>query len=562
MRGKKKKKGLNEIDYWQPTSDLLISLLFVLMLVILLLGLYLMHSPDLSIGDPWPGDAEEQAEGIDDEEGDDEGEGEGEDEETGDETEGGETTTPTPTVTPTLTPTPAPGSGNEPDEGIKSAVYVMLVDAETGRTVKEEGVVFELYSEENGLQILNTYYPEKIAYRDYETTESGTFYLPEKVFPGGYYLRELTEASGYEIGEDQHFVIDKLYDWPEPFLVEVPVYPSHSIIRVKMLDKNTGEAIGGGSFNVLAAEDILTQDGTLRYRKGQIVDTIFCDEEGYGESGELFLGSYSLSQDIIPQYYAGITEELITTAEKKTDAGSDVYDVLSEKTRIGLTLTDELETTTVLEGVPFEISGAEESRIIETDKNGKIELTDLEKNTDYRIRQAGTIGDYLPDTQEYVVHVGANGRIGTQTAEELELTNRLIRVTISLKDALLGSQIGDVNLALYDDKNELVRTWTTSGVPVTMNDLHEGGYRVVKDGDKSKSYLLYVENTAEPQELVVSLFTWRSAVVLALGIAGIIFLLVVIIVFGRSIRAKHMVKKEEEQQRLEEIKEQEEEVDE
>lgn len=30
------------------------------------------------------------------------------------------------------------------------------------------------------LQILNTYYPEKISYREYETTEEGVFYLPEK----------------------------------------------------------------------------------------------------------------------------------------------------------------------------------------------------------------------------------------------------------------------------------------------------------------------------------------------------------------------------------------------
>ena len=40
------------------------------------------------------------------------------------------------------------------------------------------------------LQILNTYYPEKISYREYETTEEGVFYLPEKNYQGDYFFRE------------------------------------------------------------------------------------------------------------------------------------------------------------------------------------------------------------------------------------------------------------------------------------------------------------------------------------------------------------------------------------
>ena len=47
---------------------------------------------------------------------------------------------------------------------------------------------------------------------------------------------------------------------------------------------------------VVAAEDIATLDGTVRYTAGQVVDTIECDEEGYGESQELYLGTYTSSR--------------------------------------------------------------------------------------------------------------------------------------------------------------------------------------------------------------------------------------------------------------------------
>ena len=95
----------------------------------------------------------------------------------------------------------AGGGGAYPDEGVKSAVYVELVDAETDRPIQEENIRFELYRtdithlQEGSLQILNTYYPEKISYRLYATREDGTFYLPEKIWQGNYYFHELKRAG-------------------------------------------------------------------------------------------------------------------------------------------------------------------------------------------------------------------------------------------------------------------------------------------------------------------------------------------------------------------------------
>ena len=75
-------------------------------------------------------------------------------------------------------------------------MYVKLVDAETGLTVKIADVQFELYALDGALQILNTYYPERISFRSFVTTETGTFYLPEKLMSGGYKLHQITEPEG------------------------------------------------------------------------------------------------------------------------------------------------------------------------------------------------------------------------------------------------------------------------------------------------------------------------------------------------------------------------------
>lgn len=543
---KKKTRNLGEIDYWQPTSDLLIGLLLILLLVIAMLGLYVLHIPDIIMGDLWPGDSNEEflEEGNSYETGDDEYDSRA--------MQDNASPYPSPTVTPTPTPTVTPNdqtgtgpgdgedTGDEPDEGIKSAVYVMLVDAETGRTVKEAGVVFELYSVDNGLQILNTYYPQRISFREYETTEAGTFYLPEKIYEGEYWLHELTEASGYDISDNQEFVIDELYDWPEPYTVRVPVYPSRNIIRIRVVDSDTGLPVPGGTFDVVAAEDILTLDGTIRYQSGQTVDEIVCDEDGYGESTELYIGSYTVRQKEIPEYYASVLTPVSASVEKSAEVDPRINTIETEKTTLTLRLTDELYNDRPIEGAEFEIQrGANEPEIFTTDGAGRIELTDLEKGVTYRLIQTGAVGDYHPDTEEHTLTIGSNGRVNLNAHPSIELTNRMIRVTVSIQDALLGTQIDGENVALYDSSDEVVHTWTSTGVATTFTDLSAGSYYVVRNGDLSHRYILFIENTAEPQALNVTLFTLRSAGAAALaGVVGLGLIIGMVVVLRKSAKKR------------------------
>lgn len=541
----KRKRPNEELNFWQPATDMFSALVLILLLIILLLSLYLVNIDDDDQIDPNPGSSVSSNSydgvgavisrpdgGHQDADGDD---------------GGGAGSTPDGSSIADLPGGPddnvaggggggsGTGTGDGPDKGIKSAVFVVMVDAETDRTIKEAGVQFELYGADNSLQILNVYYPEKVSFRKYETTEAGTFYFPEKLLQGQYIVHELTEPEGYDAAENQEFDLDDLYDWPDPYVVKMPLSPSRNIIRVQMNDAETGMAVTGGTFDVIAKTDISTQDGTLRYREGQIVDEIVCDENGYGESSELYLGEYIVRQKDIPQYYAGQTEELDCMVEKKSEVEAPLNTVDSERSCIILTLADELYSSRGIEGAAFQITANGRTTTVTTDASGRIVLEELEKNTTYTICQTGTAEDYAIDPTEYTFNVTADGRIDGEAQKELNLTNRVIRVSIGAASNILGGQRAGVELSLYDASDNLIRTWTTTNAPITFTDLEAGSYYVTMGENSEKHYTFQVVDQAVIQ--TVSVGASKTALYALIG-GGVVVLLGIVITGVSALRKR------------------------
>ena len=507
---KKNRQPASKFNFWQPATDMMSGLVFVLILVIALLCLYILH--DYTGYEEYPASSyyEDDWDGWDDDWGGGwggwgGGDGDGDyDEE--------------------YIPT-AGGGGMYPDEGVKSAVYVELVDDETDRPIPEAGIRFELYRTDNttlqegSLQQLNTYYPEKITYREYATREDGTFYLPEKVWHGNYYFHELNAPEGYDAAPDTYFDIDQLYDWPDPYVVQIRLSPCKNIIRIQMSDADTALPVGGGTFRVVAAEDIATLDGTVRYTAGQVVDTIECDEEGYGESQELYLGTYTVQQATSPDYYATMEEDLTVEVERKTGALPPVHEVEVEKTQLVVQVSDELYDSQKLAGAVLMVTDDRSGRTrrLVTDETGTAVLTDLQKNTTYHIQQTQTVGDYRMGDGAYDVIVSADGRIGGLSTGQLAITNRLLRVSIHVQDAILGTESLNEPVTLYNGQDQVVLSWTTNGQSVEMTDLPEGSYYIVRGEDTENPYRFEVTDTAQVQTWSISLFTFRSAVALAVA---------------------------------------------
>lgn len=517
-----------EYNFWQPATDMMSALVYVLLLIIALLGLYLL-SDYTGLEEPSSSSEEAASSGWHDDDydgwhdggaDDDPGDGDGRYDQQIIQTGGG-------------------GGGGYDEDGVKAAVFAELIDEETERRIQEAGVRFELYRTDtahliNGsLQTLNTYYPEKISYREYETTGEGTFYLPEKIWQGSYYFHQLSEPEGYDAAADTYYDVDRMYDWPEPYIVQIRVAPCKNIIRLQMNDAETQQPVGGGIFRVIAAEDIITKDGTVRYTQGQQVDTITCDEAGYGESVELYLGKYTVQQQSSPNYYTTMQQDLDAEVEKKNGSDPELHKIDTEKTRILLNVTDEL-TSSALEGAVFTVTNRHTgtTQTVATDGSGQIRLTDLDKSTTYLIREQQAPENYRPDDTDHTVTVAADGRIDGAGSTTLDITNRLLRVSISAVDTVLRSNTEGEQLSLYNEQDQLIRSWTSSDSGQLFTDLTEGSYYVVRgkaDPANARKYPFTVQDTASTQNWTVPVFTLRSAValaVLAVVAAGVVWLLV------------------------------------
>ena len=518
-----------EYNFWQPATDMMSALVYVLLLIIALLGLYLLSN---YTGLEAPSSSSEEAASSgwhdDDYDGwhdggadDDPGDGDGRYDQQIIQTGGGG------------------GGGGYDEDGVKAAVFAELIDEETERRIQEAGVRFELYRTDtahliNGsLQTLNTYYPEKISYREYETTGEGTFYLPEKIWQGSYYFHQLSEPEGYDAAADTYYDVDRMYDWPEPYIVQIRVAPCKNIIRLQMNDAETQQPVGGGIFRVIAAEDIITKDGTVRYTQGQQVDTITCDEAGYGESVELYLGKYTVQQQSSPNYYTTMQQDLDAEVEKKNGSDPELHKIDTEKTKILLNVTDEL-TSSALEGAVFTVTNRRTgtTQTVATDGAGQIRLTDLDKSTTYLIREQQAPENYRPDDTDHTVTIAADGRIDGAGSTTLDITNRLLRISISAVDTVLRSNTEGEQLSLYNEQDQLIRSWTSSDSGQLFTDLTEGSYYVVRgkaDPANARKYPFTVQDTASTQNWTVPVFTLRSAValaVLAVVAAGVVWLLV------------------------------------
>lgn len=538
---KRRNEPENEYNFWQPATDMMSGLVFVLILIIALLGLYLLS--DYTGYEEAPSSSEEAASShVDDDDhgswyhDDLHGTGDGNSDGSGDGKYDQQIIQ-------------SGGGGGYGEDGIKTAVFVELIDDETERRIQEQGVRFELYRTDtthlqNGtLQTLNTYYPEKINYREYETTEEGVFYLPEKIWQGSYYFHELTEPEGYDAAADTYYDVDRMYDWPDPYVVQIRVAPCKNIIRIQMNDAETEEPVGGGTFRVLAAEDIITKDGTLRYSAGQQVDVITCGDTGYGESKELYLGNYTVQQLSAPNYYTTMQESLDVTVEKKNGELPELHEITAEKTKITLDLADEL-TGQKLEGAAFTVTNERTGAVqtLRTDASGGILLTDLDKNTTYHIRQQQAPENYRADTADYALTVDANGLIDGQSSARLALTNRMLRVSVHAVDMVLRGDLDGEVLSLYNAQDQLVDSWTTNGAGRMFTGLAEGGYYVVRgtgNDENAKRYSFTVQDTARQQDWNIPVFTLRSGIALAVGAAlaaGVIWLLVLL--FGLLARRR------------------------
>lgn len=251
------------------------------------------------------------------------------------------------------------------NKNFESYLKVVKLDKETGKRIPYEGAAFEIYDSNNHRITMQYTYPQVTSIHTFYTNKDGYLITPERLPYGYYTLKEVQAPYGY--------VLD---DTPIPFVISqenASTDTGVTVVKVKAKDMaqkgvinitKTGEifssveenkgvytpkySVGnlkGAVFEIYAAEDITTLDGTVRYEQGILVDTVTTDDDGVAKSKELYLGKYTVIEKTAPNGYVhnGTKYDVeLTYAGQNVSVTSNDISVYNDRQKVAVLLKKEM----------------------------------------------------------------------------------------------------------------------------------------------------------------------------------------------------------------------------
>ena len=250
----------------------------------------------------------------------------------------------------------------------ESYIKEVKKDAETGNTIPYAGVGFQIYDPNGELVTMTFTYPEVTAIDTFYTTADGDLITPQTLEYGtGYSLVEVQAPYGYVLNsEPVYFDVVQENSEEESGITVIEVVRSNTAQKGTITVGKSGEVFStvsgtkglyqpifsvagleGAVYEITAAEDIYTLDGTLRASKGEVVDTVTTGADGTAKSKELYLGKYEVKEVTAPFGFVlnGETHavELVYAGQEiaVTETATDFY---NERQRVEIDLVKSLET--------------------------------------------------------------------------------------------------------------------------------------------------------------------------------------------------------------------------
>lgn len=251
------------------------------------------------------------------------------------------------------------------NSNFESYLKVVKLDAETGKQIAYEGAGFEIYDSNNHRISMQFTYPEVTEIHTFYTNSEGYLITPEKLPYGDYTLKEVQAPYGY--------VLDST---PIPFSITQENSSTDTgvtVVKVKAKDMSqkgvieitkTGEIfksvienegiytpiyengnLANAVFEIYAAEDITTLDGTTRYYQGEKVDEITTDKNGIAKSKQLYLGKYTVIEKTAPDTFVNANEQYdveLTYAGQNVSVTSTALSVYNDRQKVSVSLLKEL----------------------------------------------------------------------------------------------------------------------------------------------------------------------------------------------------------------------------
>lgn len=335
------------------------------------------------------------------------------------------------------------------NRNFESYIKIVKVDAETGKVIPLAGAGFRLYRPDRSLITQTFTYPEVTTIDTFYTNSDGYLITPEKLEYGtGYSLVEVSAPCGYTLNSEPIYfdvTADNATEENTVTVVEVtkPNTAQKGVIRISKSGEafsSVTEADGiyqpvfavkgleGAVYEITAAEDIITPDGTLRYAAGEVVDTVTTDETGLAESKPLYLGKYEVREITAPTgyvlntevhtaelVYAGQEVEITETAadfcNERQKAAVSLDKVLEQNEQFGIGMNGEITAVTFGLFAAEDLTAADGSiipadgllEILSVDENGHaVCKTDLPFGS-YYLKELSTDGHYILSDEKYPI---------------------------------------------------------------------------------------------------------------------------------------------------------------
>lgn len=345
--------------------------------------------------------------------------------------------------------------------------------------------------------------------------DKGEVTLPLELDAGTYTIEEVTTPNGFlTLEEPITFTITNQYDYDldedeTPILTVIVKneQPKGKLILNKT-DKDTGEVLANIEYKLTAKEDIINAiDGTILFKKGNIVAKGITDEQGQITIDGLFMGQYELKETSTLDGYVLSKEMYDVIFEQK--------DLTTKEYTLELDITNQKTTTEISK---IEATGNKElpgAHLSLFDKEGNLVESWISEDTPHVIRG-------LLVNEEYRLHEDL-APLGYATATDVTFTiaegekvkkvmmkDEITKVDISKVDATTSKEIAGAKLTLTEkETSTVIESWTSTTDSHQVTGLEVGKTYVLHEDLAPTGYQLAsdveftIADTGEVQKVVM-----------------------------------------------------------
>ena len=396
------------------------------------------------------------------------------------------------------------------DKTLTSRLQIVKCDAETGNTVLLSGFKFQILDADGKVVSFDDPYDVNAKVDTFTTDANGQVSMPGKLKSGKYAVKEIATSAPYLLNsETVGFEVSKDYKDASP-ITAVKVFDRQAMGQATITKScaDDGKNLKDAEYDVVAQEDVVSPDGTVRASKGQVVDHVTTGDDGTATTKKLYLGSgsatYAFIETKAPKGHVLDTtpvEFTLSYKDDKTDLVTASVEQKDKPTKVKVNKTI-LGIDDVLAGAKFDIWNIDDQETFQTgtsvairaDEGKEVSVkqnvsssTVTVNSNEYSIVLKDKDGKEIEAGRDTAVEAGDYTVVAKKGDDEVKLSDATISVdkgksyTVAIKNHIFGTS---AELSETGDSVPSVNlTWNAARKAYTTDKtLASGKYTVSVDG--------------------------------------------------------------------------------